>query len=193
MRSDFASHETLDQRTQAQGNGHGSARPGQGLGAFRRIEYGMDAYRGAASGADQHAPRVRRHLVVGRPDGRVDDPAHHDRLARSDLSRLRDGRRRLRRLPTFPPSSKRRGGQTATVDIALSDESGWKHKGRLDFLDNEMDRSSGTIHARATMPMRISSSPPVSLPGCVCRRPRRSIRFSSPTGLSARINRARSS
>ena len=39
-----------------------------------------------------------------------------------------------------------------TVDIALSDETGWKHKGKLDFLDNEMDRSSGTLHARATVP-----------------------------------------
>ena len=39
-----------------------------------------------------------------------------------------------------------------SVDFALSDEDGWKHKGTLDFIDNEMDRSSGTIHARATVP-----------------------------------------
>ncbi len=39
-----------------------------------------------------------------------------------------------------------------TVEIELSDESGWKHRGALDFLDNEMDRSSGTLHARATVP-----------------------------------------
>ncbi len=39
-----------------------------------------------------------------------------------------------------------------TIDIALSDETGWHHKGKLDFLDNEMDRSSGTLHARATVP-----------------------------------------
>lgn len=39
-----------------------------------------------------------------------------------------------------------------SVDIELSDESGWKHHGTLDFLDNEMDRSSGTLHARATVP-----------------------------------------
>ncbi len=39
-----------------------------------------------------------------------------------------------------------------TVDVALSDETGWPHKGKLDFIDNEMDRSSGTLHARATVP-----------------------------------------
>ncbi len=39
-----------------------------------------------------------------------------------------------------------------TVEADLSDEHGWKRRGVLDFIDNEMDRSSGTIHARATLP-----------------------------------------
>ena len=39
-----------------------------------------------------------------------------------------------------------------TVEVGLGDETGWKHRGILDFMDNEMDRSSGTIHARATLP-----------------------------------------
>ena len=43
-------------------------------------------------------------------------------------------------------------GVDHTVDVALSDETGWPHKGKLDFIDNEMDRSSGTLHARATVP-----------------------------------------
>jgi len=38
------------------------------------------------------------------------------------------------------------------VDIALSDEKGFDHQGTLDFIDNTLDRSSGTIHARATVP-----------------------------------------
>ncbi len=39
-----------------------------------------------------------------------------------------------------------------TVEASLSDEQGWKHRGELDFMDNQMDRSSGTIHARASLP-----------------------------------------
>jgi RND family efflux transporter MFP subunit len=39
-----------------------------------------------------------------------------------------------------------------TVEAELSDEHGWQHRGVLDFIDNQMDRSSGTIHARATLP-----------------------------------------
>ena len=38
------------------------------------------------------------------------------------------------------------------VLIALSDESKFTREGTLDFIDNALDRSSGTIHARATVP-----------------------------------------
>ena len=35
------------------------------------------------------------------------------------------------------------------VSLHLSDEKGWPHAGRMDFVDNHVDRSSGTIRARA--------------------------------------------
>jgi RND family efflux transporter MFP subunit len=38
------------------------------------------------------------------------------------------------------------------VDIALSDEHQFVRHGTLNFLDNTIDRASGTIHARATVP-----------------------------------------
>jgi membrane fusion protein, multidrug efflux system len=38
------------------------------------------------------------------------------------------------------------------VAISLSDENRYGHAGSLDFVDNALDRSSGTIHARATVP-----------------------------------------
>ncbi len=36
-----------------------------------------------------------------------------------------------------------------TVQASLSDEDTWQHRGTLTFVDNELDRGSGTIHARA--------------------------------------------
>lgn len=47
----------------------------------------------------------------------------------------------------------RRAGkeQAAEVDIRLQDETDYRWKGRVDFLDNALDRSSGTIRARATV------------------------------------------
>ena len=38
------------------------------------------------------------------------------------------------------------------VTIRLSDETHFLHQGVLDFVNNEINRSSGTIHARATVP-----------------------------------------
>ena len=38
------------------------------------------------------------------------------------------------------------------VLIGLSDETKFSREGTLDFIDNALDRSSGTIHARATVP-----------------------------------------
>ena len=38
------------------------------------------------------------------------------------------------------------------VELALSDETQFIRRGNLDFVDNVLDRSSGTIHARATVP-----------------------------------------
>ncbi|MGB6963259.1 MAG: efflux RND transporter periplasmic adaptor subunit [Xanthobacteraceae bacterium] len=40
------------------------------------------------------------------------------------------------------------------VMIALSDEATFSHEAVLDFVDNAVDRSSGTLHARATVPNR---------------------------------------
>src|SRR6201998_310972 len=38
------------------------------------------------------------------------------------------------------------------VKVGLIDETGFSRQGTLDFVDNRLDRSSGTIHARATIP-----------------------------------------
>jgi RND family efflux transporter MFP subunit len=75
---------------------------------------------------------------------------------------------------TFSRERARIGGPLANkVLIGLSDENGFSHPGTLDFIDNALDRSSGTIHARATVPnpdlflapgqfarLRVAISPP---------------------------------
>jgi len=48
--------------------------------------------------------------------------------------------------------AKQKGGLAQRVDAALSDESEFRHAGTLNFIDNSLDRSSGTIHARAIIP-----------------------------------------
>jgi membrane fusion protein, multidrug efflux system len=43
-------------------------------------------------------------------------------------------------------------GPADKVEVALSDETQFARQGTLDFVDNVLNRSSGTIHARATVP-----------------------------------------
>jgi membrane fusion protein, multidrug efflux system len=54
---------------------------------------------------------------------------------------------------TFSRERVRISGPLANkVVIGLSDENSFSREGTLDFIDNALDRSSGTIHARATVP-----------------------------------------
>jgi membrane fusion protein, multidrug efflux system len=48
--------------------------------------------------------------------------------------------------------ARRQGGFADKVEIALGDEREFTRRGTLDFVDNALNRSSGTIHARATIP-----------------------------------------
>lgn len=38
-----------------------------------------------------------------------------------------------------------------SIKVSLSDETGWQRIGNLDFIDNQVDRGSGTRHVRATV------------------------------------------
>jgi multidrug efflux system membrane fusion protein len=54
---------------------------------------------------------------------------------------------------TFQRERQQQKGPLAEkVQVSLSDETGFTREGTLDFVDNTLDRSSGTIHARATIP-----------------------------------------
>ena len=45
-----------------------------------------------------------------------------------------------------------KGSQFREVALAVGDDKGYRLRGTFDFLDNVLDRSSGTIHGRATVP-----------------------------------------
>ncbi len=47
------------------------------------------------------------------------------------------------------PSSRRAANP---VQIGLADEQGFPHRGQMDFVDNRLDRQTGTIRARAVVP-----------------------------------------
>jgi RND family efflux transporter MFP subunit len=45
-----------------------------------------------------------------------------------------------------------KGSHIQKVEVAVGDDKRYARTGEFDFLDNVLDRSSGTIHARATVP-----------------------------------------
>src|SRR5260221_11630779 len=57
------------------------------------------------------------------------------------------------------------GGHAQKVEVALGDDNQYARSGVFDFLDNVLDRSSGTIHARAT----VANSNLVLTPGLFAR------------------------
>jgi RND family efflux transporter MFP subunit len=58
-----------------------------------------------------------------------------------------------------------KGAHVQKVEVALGDENQYARSGVFDFLDNALDRSSGTIHARAT----VANSNLVLTPGLFAR------------------------
>ncbi len=58
-----------------------------------------------------------------------------------------------------------KGGHIQKVEVGLGDDKQYTRKGVFDFLDNVLDRSSGTIHARAT----VANSNLVLTPGLFAR------------------------
>jgi membrane fusion protein, multidrug efflux system len=92
---------------------------------------------------------------------------------------------------TFTRERARIGGPLANkVVLGLSDENSFARRGTLDFVDNALDRSSGTIHARATVPNPDLSWRRVSLRACVSRsrRPQRFICCRTPRSSSTNRN-----
>ena len=152
LRSDFASRETFDQRTQSQLAAQATL--DQAKAAVGSAELNMDWTHIVApltGRISAHRVSVGNLIAGGQTGGATTllttivslDPIYLDfDMSEGDYIAYQ----------RFTHSQAKGGKIDRTVGFALSDESGWTHEGKLDFIDNEMDRSSGTIHARATVP-----------------------------------------
>jgi RND family efflux transporter MFP subunit len=152
-RSDFASGELLDQRVQQQRNAVASL--DQAKAAVRSAELNLEFTRITApltGRISMHRASIGNLIIGGQSLGSSAtllttivslDPIYLDfDMSEGDYlayQRYLQGQH---------------AGKTIdrTVEARLSDEHGWTRRGQLDFLDNQMDRSSGTLHARATLP-----------------------------------------
>ncbi len=151
-RSDFASVETFDQRVQQQASA--VAAVDQAKAAVGSAELNLEFTRITApqSGKISTHRVSLGNLVTGGQGGATTllttivslDPIYLD-FDMSETDYLAYQR--------FLHSPHEGRDIDRTVLVSLSDEGTFKHRGVLEFLDNEMDRSSsGTIHARASLP-----------------------------------------
>lgn len=150
-RSDFASAETFDQRVQQQRGAIASLE--QAKASVRAAELNLEfTHITAPISGRIGAHRVSIGNLIGGGQSSATtllatlvslDPIYLD-FDMSEADYLAYQR--------FLQSQKRDQGKVdGTIEASLSDEDTFKHRGKLDFLDNEVDRSSGTLHARATL------------------------------------------
>src|ERR1700719_3769008 len=95
---------------------------------------------------------------------------------------------------TFLRDRQKQGGPLAEkVQIALADESHFTHEGTLDFIDNSLDRTSGTIHARGTVRIirsGLTTSDRVIVRGIPTARPGAAVSpYADPIELTPNPNR----
>ena len=148
-RNDFTSGETLDQRVQVQQTAVAAIE--QAKAAIRSVQLNLEFTKITAPFTGRIGARTVSigSLITGGigATGGTNlgsivslNPIHLD----FDMSEA-DSLSYQRFLATKQP------GLDAAVKISLGDEAGWPRKGMLDFIDNQVDRSSGTMHARATV------------------------------------------
>ena len=148
-RNDFASGETVDQRTQVQQGA--VAAVDQAKAAIRSAQLNLDFTRITAPfdgrvGARQVSIGSLISGGVGAGSGTKLtslvslDPIHVD-FDMSEADALVYQR--------YLAASK--SGADRSIKLSLGDEAGWQRQGNLDFIDNQVDRGSGTMHARATV------------------------------------------
>jgi multidrug efflux system membrane fusion protein len=150
--SDFAPRDLLDQRTQAQRSGQAAVE--QAKAAIRSAQLNLEFSRvtapftgrigahlisvgGLVSGGSGASSSTLLATMVSLDPIRLDfDMSEGDYLAWN----------------RYQQALQAGGTVDRSVEASLSDEQGWTRRGQLDFIDNQMDRSSGTMHARATLP-----------------------------------------
>ncbi|MGI4975935.1 MAG: efflux RND transporter periplasmic adaptor subunit, partial [Janthinobacterium lividum] len=146
VRENFASHEVLDQRVQAQLAAQAGIE--QAKAAIHAAQLNLEFTRITAPFSGRVSMRRVSigSLVSGGPGSGSGtalttlvslDPVHLD-FDMSEADYLAYAR--------FVAA----GAPDRAVQAALGDEAGWPRRGTLDFLDNAVERSSGTLHARAT-------------------------------------------
>ena len=150
-RKDFVAESTLDQRTEESRGAGGAVDAARA--ALRDAELNLQFTRVTApiSGRISSRQVSLGNLVNGGPN--IASPTLLTTIVSQDpiyfsfdMSEA-DYLAQSRRAQSKPDA----GLLGAIAQIRLMDETGWPHEGRIDFIDNQIDKGTGTIHTRAVV------------------------------------------
>jgi RND family efflux transporter MFP subunit len=144
--------QTFDQRTQAKRSAEASVASQQAAERQATLDLEFTELRAPVSGRIGDRRVSIGNLVTGGTAGNTSllatiesiDPIRFE-FTLDEASYLRYGD-----LTTAGAGANR--GLTLPVELKLLGESAFSHEGKMDFVDNAVDRSSGTIRARAVFP-----------------------------------------
>ena len=148
VRERTITEQLFDQRTQANRTAQAQVDGAGGRGQAGRARSAV--HRIART---DHRPDRRPARLAGQPrhrrHHRHDHAARHHRIDRSDPLRIHLRRGVVPALRARRQADVGRGNRHDQSRLKLLDEKDFAHKGKMDFVDNVIDRSSGTIRGRA--------------------------------------------
>lgn len=151
VRDKTITEQALDQRLQSLRNARASVEAGQALVKQAELDLQFTELRAPIDGRIGDRRVSPGNLVTGGNSGNTSllatiitqDPIHFE-FTLDESAYLRSKRAFGSALDSTATADK-----ALPVTLKLIDETGFDHKGRIDFIDNVIDRSTGTLRARA--------------------------------------------
>ncbi len=146
-REEFATDELLDQRAQTQRAAAAAVQAAEA--AVRSAQLNLEFTRIVAPFDGRLS--MRRVSVGSLVSGGTSDPTALTSIVSLDPIYLDFDMSEADYVAYRHASAARPADEKTTVQISLDGEQPWSRTGELNFLDNQLDRGSGTLHARATL------------------------------------------
>jgi len=146
-REQFATDELLDQRTQTQRAAAAAVQTAEA--AIRSAQLNLEFTRIVAPFDGRLS--MRRVSVGSLVSGGTSDPTALTSIVSLDPIYLDFDMSEADYVAYRHSSAGQPADAKTTVQISLDGEQAWSRTGELNFLDNQIDRGSGTLHARATL------------------------------------------
>ena len=151
VRDKTITDQTFEQRTQAFRNAKASVSNNEAAVRQAELDHGIYRTTRAREWSYRRSARVTRQPCYRRHRRQHDDAGHHRFDSIRSISNSPSMKLHICATSASPRMAQDIASRNGSVQIALKliDENDFDHEGRMDFVDNVIDRSTGTIRGRA--------------------------------------------